>query len=93
MDPKCNPEIVLDLGVMAHSKINEDTAVVQLQKDEDYANPDAATKMTISIHRVIDNPFDSERPTSELAVSIQIKFGDYKSMIEFYYEVSDMLDL
>jgi hypothetical protein len=92
-NPKCNPEIVLDLGVIAHSKISEEVGVVQLSKDEDYSNPESATKMTIKIHRVSDDPFDQQTPKSDLAIQLDIKFQDYKSMVEFYYEVADMVDL
>jgi hypothetical protein len=52
MNPKCNPEMVLDLGVLAHSRISKDNSAVKLFKDEDYSNPEAATKMTIEIHRI-----------------------------------------
>ena len=60
MNPKCNPEMVLDLGVLAHTRINEDTSAIKLSKDEDYANPDAATKMTIEIYRISEENVFSE---------------------------------
>lgn len=74
MNPKCNPEMVLDLGVLAHSRISEETSAVKLTKDEDYANPEAATKMTIEIHRIDESVFQMAEEVSfgpsELAISI-----------------------
>lgn len=52
--------MVLDLGVLAHTRINEDTSAIKLSKDEDYANPDAATKMTIEIYRISEENVFSE---------------------------------
>lgn len=88
--------MVLDLGVIAHSRIGEETPAIKLSKDEDYANPEAATKMTIEIYRIVqDDPFvgEFEGTSTELALSLTIKFNDYKSMIEFYYDVQEMIDL
>ena len=66
--------MVLDLGVLAHSRISEETSAVKLTKDEDYANPDAATKMTIEIHKIDESVFQiSEEAAfapSELAITI-----------------------
>ena len=52
--------MVLDLGVLAHTRINEDTSAIKLSKDVDYANPDAATKMTIEIYRISEENVFSE---------------------------------
>ena len=96
MNPKCNPEMVLDLGVIAHSRIGEETPAIKLSKAEDYANPEAATKMTMEIYRIVhDDPFEGEfeGTSTEMALQLNIKFNDYQSMIEFYYDVQEMIDL
>jgi hypothetical protein len=59
--------------------------VVRLTKEEDYANPETAIQMAIEVHRSADSPFEDAE--SEMAVQINLKFQDYQSMIEFYYEV------